>query len=107
MFPETYTYAGPDVIFNTSQVLTLVVSAIWGTIRLVEYRKTMESQYEHKEDNKWGFGQVVPLILLLAPLLPTFELAFNSISNCTYGCGQPHIHKAHTDTGQTSIFRFG
>ena len=47
-------------------VLTLLL--IWGTLELVNVRNTADSNV-HREENKWGFGQVLPMVLLAAPLV--------------------------------------
>ena len=52
-----------------------MVSATWGVVRLVQLRA-----WGPNDENHWAFGQVVPLVLLVAPLLPVFEYLSGSIS---------------------------
>ncbi|KAG7404613.1 hypothetical protein Forpi1262_v018451 [Fusarium oxysporum f. sp. raphani] len=52
-------------------VISLVVSGIWGSLRLTQVR------YLGPEDeNNWTFGQVIPLVLLGIPALSIYELIF-------------------------------
>lgn len=49
------------------QILWLALALIWGTSRLVQTR-IHEASY-HSEMNVWSFGQILPVILLILPLL--------------------------------------
>jgi hypothetical protein len=53
------------------EVLWLLVSAIWGSILLYFERRTHES-YNMGED-QWSFGQIVPVMMLVAPFVAIFE----------------------------------
>lgn len=46
------------------QVYWLVVSASWGTIRLLEARSSVSVN-----DDGWGFGQILPTFLLVGPVI--------------------------------------
>ncbi|EXA28771.1 hypothetical protein FOVG_19643 [Fusarium oxysporum f. sp. pisi HDV247] len=64
MFSDMYSSMLLDVI-------SLVVSGIWGSLRLTQVR------YLGPEDeNNWTFGQVIPLVLLGIPALSIYELIF-------------------------------
>ena len=52
----------------------MVGSFSWGLIRLLQ-----ASQVEDRGSSDWSFGQVVPLVLLAAPLLTIFETFFKGI----------------------------
>lgn len=48
----------------------LLFSLVWGTIRLFVLRNNMHKFYDPDlEENHWGFGQLVPVLLLLLPVL--------------------------------------
>ncbi|KAK2813374.1 hypothetical protein FQN50_000689 [Emmonsiellopsis sp. PD_5] len=51
-----------------SEIYWLVVSVIWGFVRLFETRS-----FGPKEENTWTFGQILPLLLLASPLIALFE----------------------------------
>lgn len=53
------------------QVYWLLVSGIWGTIKLLQARSSAEV-----EENDWSFGQILPIFLLLGPLVTIFQLFF-------------------------------
>ncbi|KFA80079.1 hypothetical protein S40288_11363 [Stachybotrys chartarum IBT 40288] len=50
------------------EMLSLAMSALWGTLRLAGLRTR-----GHPADNDWSFGQVLPLLLMAAPLMPMVE----------------------------------
>lgn len=54
----------------------MVGSFSWGLIRLL---RTL--QMEDRGFSDWSFGQVVPLVLLAAPLLTIFESFYTGISS--------------------------
>ncbi|KAH8667139.1 hypothetical protein BGZ61DRAFT_558522 [Ilyonectria robusta] len=74
---------GPTVFFDWAQtdgfsstpgtdaVYWLLVSGIWGTIKLLQARSSAEV-----EENDWSFGQILPIFLLLGPLVTIFQLFF-------------------------------
>ena len=44
------------------------MSYAWGVLRLVQSRS-----YSNAGNNEWSFGQVIPVIILAAPLVTLFE----------------------------------
>lgn len=56
------------VITNASEVWWLCISFIWGVFKLMWI-----IQQSDREDNEWTFGQIVPVVLLAAPLLAIWE----------------------------------
>ncbi|KAL3467198.1 hypothetical protein BJX64DRAFT_192287 [Aspergillus heterothallicus] len=61
-------------------LLWLLIALIWGTLRLTfdrielsRSRASLTSDGE-SQDNSWTFGQMVPVILLLMPLMHTVEI---------------------------------
>lgn len=53
----------------------MVGSFAWGIIRLMQ-----TLQIEDRGSSDWSFGQVIPLVLLVAPLLTIFESFFKGTS---------------------------
>lgn len=53
------------------QVYWLLVSGIWGTIKLFLARSSADV-----EENDWSFGQILPIFLLLGPLVTIVQLFF-------------------------------
>ncbi|KAK0702451.1 hypothetical protein B0T21DRAFT_112744 [Apiosordaria backusii] len=53
---------------EVSDVYWLIVSAAWGTMRLFEARSSV-----YVEDYDWGFGQILPVFLLLGPIVMTIQ----------------------------------
>ncbi|KAK8059480.1 hypothetical protein PG996_009410 [Apiospora saccharicola] len=52
-------------------LLLLAYTLVWGTLKLIEYRGSEEGLEEEWE---MGFGQVLPLLLLVQPALATLEI---------------------------------
>lgn len=52
------------------QLIWLLLCLAWGTLRLFEFRAADQSVLE---EDFWGFGQWLPVLLLLIPLLSTVE----------------------------------
>ncbi len=50
------------------QVYWLIVSAAWGTVRLTQAKLSVKV-----DDNEWGFGQILPVFLLVGPIVTAFE----------------------------------
>ncbi|KAL4793703.1 hypothetical protein BDV19DRAFT_212528 [Aspergillus venezuelensis] len=65
-------------------LLWLFIALIWGTLRLtfdrIELSRSLASLTNDGEsqDNSWTFGQMVPVILLLMPLMHTVEIYLDS-----------------------------
>ncbi|OJJ05253.1 hypothetical protein ASPVEDRAFT_837388 [Aspergillus versicolor CBS 583.65] len=58
---------------RTWELLWLLFSLIWGTMRLFTVRYSMQSSRDMLEESYWGFGQVIPVLLLLVPGLVVVE----------------------------------
>ncbi|KAK1759789.1 hypothetical protein QBC47DRAFT_410524 [Echria macrotheca] len=59
-----------DLLTSTlSDIYWLLVSAIWGTIKLFSAKQSADV-----EENSWAFGQILPAFLLLSPLLSISEI---------------------------------
>jgi hypothetical protein len=50
------------------QVYWLVVSAAWGTSHLFGAKHSAKV-----DDNDWGFGQILPIFLLIGPIVTVIE----------------------------------
>ncbi|KAJ5382364.1 hypothetical protein N7517_000275 [Penicillium concentricum] len=82
-----------------SQVVWLFIGFTWGTIRLMtllfDTRDIMSSSSmlrdSNDENSHWGFGQVVAIVLLIAPLVTFLEL-FNKGGTADISCGD-HVHE--------------
>ncbi|KAL4948455.1 hypothetical protein BDW69DRAFT_189246 [Aspergillus filifer] len=65
-------------------LLWLFIALIWGTLRLTFDRielsrsRVSSSNDSGSQDNLWTFGQMVPVILLLMPLMHTVEIYLDS-----------------------------
>ncbi|KXH65017.1 hypothetical protein CNYM01_11372 [Colletotrichum nymphaeae SA-01] len=57
-----------------AEVLSIIVSAVWGTTKIVRIRKM-----GNPEDNSWAFGQIVSLALMATPLTQIFELVYKIV----------------------------
>lgn len=53
-----------NLVLILKQVYWLIISIIWGSLHLLRVRGTSEGG-----DNEWGFGQIMPMISLAAPLI--------------------------------------
>ncbi|BCS17269.1 uncharacterized protein APUU_10097A [Aspergillus puulaauensis] len=58
---------------RTWEVLWLLFSLVWGTLRLFTVRYSMQRSRDMLEESYWGFGQVIPVLLLLVPGLVVVE----------------------------------
>ncbi|KAL8388257.1 hypothetical protein RB595_009355 [Gaeumannomyces hyphopodioides] len=59
----------------TSQLIDvylLLFGIVWGTCRLAEARGSKDAANVFEEENKWVFGQTLPLFLLAAPIFALF-----------------------------------
>uniref|UniRef100_A0A8H7NIU0 Uncharacterized protein n=1 Tax=Bionectria ochroleuca TaxID=29856 RepID=A0A8H7NIU0_BIOOC len=54
------------------EIILLLVSGMWATLRLSR-TLNLPSGSHNEENKKWGFGQVMPVVLLTAPLMPVVE----------------------------------
>ncbi|KAJ3539856.1 hypothetical protein NM208_g5315 [Fusarium decemcellulare] len=55
-----------------NRVYWLLISAIWGTIKLFLTKSTAEV-----DENDWTFGQILPAVLLLGPFVTAAEIVFD------------------------------
>lgn len=55
-----------ETVLTHRQLLWLLFSLSWGTVKLFSERRATE-------ESGWRFGQVVPVVLLLSPLLLMVE----------------------------------
>lgn len=53
-----------NLVLILKQVYWLIISIIWGSLHLLRARGTPE-----RGDKEWGFGQIMPMISLAAPLI--------------------------------------
>ncbi|KAJ3454048.1 hypothetical protein MRS44_018680 [Fusarium solani] len=61
-----------DLLISTlSDVYWLLVSAIWGTVKLF-----MAKSSAYVDEDDWTFGQILPIFLLLGPLVTTAAIFF-------------------------------
>ncbi|KAL4939194.1 hypothetical protein BDV06DRAFT_41167 [Aspergillus oleicola] len=65
-------------------LLWLFIALIWGTLRLTFDRIDMDKSRDSPNssaasgDNSWSFGQMVPVLLLLMPIMHTIEIYLDS-----------------------------
>ncbi|KAJ4111367.1 hypothetical protein NW768_011946 [Fusarium equiseti] len=83
-----------DLVTSTlSDLYWLVVSAVWGTVKLF-----MTKSSATVDENDWTFGQVLPAFLLVGPIATAIKGAFDQQSTrMPYG---PTRSTAPTDTEQ-------
>ena len=72
------------LLLTMLKITWLALASAWGTIVIWRDRGhkdflegfTTAEQITLSEDNTWGFGQVVPLLLLILPLVSFFEAIY-------------------------------
>ncbi|KAL8350250.1 hypothetical protein RB598_005529 [Gaeumannomyces tritici] len=67
----------------TSQLINiylLLFAVFWATCRLAEGRRSTDAAIVSEEENKWTFGQTLPLLLLAAPILALFSAFFTKLT---------------------------
>lgn len=67
----TYTCSLAAYDFITSflaSIWVLILLLVWGTLEIVNVR-SMADKGVHNEEDKWGFGQILSMVLLAAPLI--------------------------------------
>ena len=67
------TYANLLIVFDflgsfLASLLVLTILSVWGLLSIVNIRNKSSPEV-HNEERTWGFGQVVPILLLAAPFL--------------------------------------
>ncbi|KAL4918441.1 hypothetical protein BDW62DRAFT_200821 [Aspergillus aurantiobrunneus] len=88
------------------EVLWLLFSLIWGSIRLFTVRGLLSEHAElAEEEDQWGFGQLVPVLLLLIPALLVAE-SCSEVANTTHS---PTTHHGftHGSPAQSSLLSHG
>lgn len=55
-----------------SSMAILTVSLVWGTLNLMIPRQNL-AQYFDSDENEWNFGQYLPVLLLLLPVMSVVE----------------------------------
>ena len=81
------TYAGTLAIFDflasfLASIWVLSILLIWGTLEITSIRhKSQALPRVHDEENKWSFGQILPMLLLIAPLTTTLNFALRKLTN--------------------------
>lgn len=58
---------------DVEKILWLLFSLVWGTLRLFTVRYGSQRSSDMLEESYWGFGQVIPVLLLLVPVLMVVE----------------------------------
>ncbi|KAL0940216.1 uncharacterized protein CTRU02_202979 [Colletotrichum truncatum] len=56
------------LVSELSDICWLVVSSSWVTLRLLQARGYVDID-EMQQQNEWGFGQILPVFLLLGPVV--------------------------------------
>ncbi|KAL7620555.1 hypothetical protein AAE478_009550 [Parahypoxylon ruwenzoriense] len=84
-----------------SDTYWLVVSLVWGTLRLTELREILESppirQDGSHEDDRWGFGQILPVLLMAGPILTLIRYGRKAFAPVSPEAGRPSL--AEPDSG--------
>lgn len=75
----------------------MIGSFIWGLIRLLQ-----ALPIEDRGSNDWSFGQVIPLVLLAAPLLTIFESFFKEQPTNTLSTALVQFHNAFSQAAHNN-----
>lgn len=82
-----------------TEILWIVASFSWGLIRLLQTLKI-----DDHSSSDWSFGQVVPLVLLTAPLLTIFESFFKVHSpNKTLSIALVQFHTGYSQIDSNNV----
>ena len=54
-------------------LLWALLNLVWGSLQLLNPRTALAKQGQIAEENTFGFGQIIPLMLLALPLVATFD----------------------------------
>lgn len=80
-----------------SQISTLLFDFIYGVDQAISFRRSLPAQGLSGDQNTMGFGQLVPLFLLVLPCFTVFELYFGK--NCAICEMRGSLtHPAHDNT---------
>lgn len=62
------------------KITWLALASIWRTLAVLYDRGFgNETQIFPSDDNTWGFGQAVPLVLVILPFVSFFEVAYGEL----------------------------
>lgn len=67
-------------------LLWVLLNLIWGSLQLLNPRTRVARSNAITEENDFGFGQIIPLMLLALPLVAVFE-AYYGQSHNDQSCG--------------------
>ncbi|KAG2003785.1 hypothetical protein CC2G_004363 [Coprinopsis cinerea AmutBmut pab1-1] len=70
-----------DVIFSTIWYVMGVFFLVQTRIVAIPYFKMEGCEGNEQEERLWSFGQLVPMLLLLAPMIATMD-AYSKVSTC-------------------------
>ncbi|KAK4164070.1 hypothetical protein QBC43DRAFT_353749 [Cladorrhinum sp. PSN259] len=77
---------------DLSDVYWLIVSAVWGTMRFTEARSSATVN-----DNDWGFGQILPVFLLIGPIIATIQYIAPVSEHLQTAPGTAHSQQGNRD----------
>ena len=60
-------------------LLWVLLSLIWGSLQLLDPRAMLARYDAIAEENTFGFGQIIPMMLLAQPLVAAFELYYGPL----------------------------
>ncbi|KAL4942981.1 hypothetical protein BDV06DRAFT_235085 [Aspergillus oleicola] len=66
------------------EIWWLMLSLIWSSIRLFSVRAALPRKAQRLEEDQWGFGQLVPVLLLIIPILMISESWSDSADTTQY-----------------------
>ncbi|KAK3385520.1 hypothetical protein B0H63DRAFT_560108 [Podospora didyma] len=81
-----------------SDVYWLIISAVWGNIRLLNARSTA-----FVNENDWAFGQILPLFLLIGPIIATIEAIVPERVPIRHPNGSTTNESRHVIDGQSTL----
>ena len=66
---------------STIDVLRMNITFFWASIALFTLRETVADAEVGENENEWGFGQILPLLLLIVPSLAFGESLYDCVQN--------------------------
>lgn len=57
-------------------LFTVLSSLVWGTVQLARVRGSLVNRTIAEQENQWGFGQILPMLLLAVPFITIFSDAY-------------------------------
>ncbi|KAL9056655.1 MAG: hypothetical protein Q9162_002826 [Coniocarpon cinnabarinum] len=106
------TYAGFLVLYDfltsfLASIWVLLLLLVWGTLEIAVVRHKSKTLPDvHDEENEWGFGQVLPILLLAAPVVAAVNHFFRNKKS-----GQPNeelaqvLHPSSTNLVALKTFK--